>query len=54
VVIKVNQLNAYDKIGYTVKCPKWCIAFKYPATSVPEIKTVSKFATGVITPVLPT
>ena len=54
VVIKVNQLNAYDKIGYTVKCPKWCIAFKYPAEEASTILRSITFQvgrTGVITPV---
>ncbi|WP_342268974.1 NAD-dependent DNA ligase LigA [Spiroplasma endosymbiont of Aspidapion aeneum] len=31
VVIKVDQLNLYEKIGYTSKVPKWAIAFKFPA-----------------------
>ena len=31
IVIKVNEQEYYDQIGYTVKCPKWCIAYKYPA-----------------------
>ena len=31
IVVKVNELELYDSIGYTSKCPKWCIAYKYPA-----------------------
>lgn len=34
VVIKVNNLNSYDEIGYTSKFPKWAIAYKFPATIV--------------------
>ncbi|WP_338972548.1 NAD-dependent DNA ligase LigA [Spiroplasma endosymbiont of Panorpa germanica] len=35
IVIKVNEFETYEKIGYTSKTPKWAIAFKFPA----EIKT---------------
>lgn len=31
VVIKLNQMNYYDEIGYTSKFPKWAIAYKFPA-----------------------
>ena len=34
IVIKVNELNNYDKIGYTAKYPKWAIAYKFPAQIV--------------------
>ena len=54
VVIKVNQLKYYDEIGYTVKSPKWCIAFKYPAEEASTILREITFQvgrTGVITPV---
>lgn len=34
VVIKVNEFELYDKIGYTVKNPKWAIAYKFPALEV--------------------
>lgn len=54
VVIKVNQLKYYDEIGYTVKSPKWCIAFKYPAEEASTILRKITFQvgrTGVITPV---
>lgn len=30
IVIKVNDLRLYDKIGYTMKVPKWEIAYKFP------------------------
>ena len=54
VVIKVNQLEDYEKIGYTVKCPKWCIAYKYPAEEASTILRKITFQvgrTGVVTPV---
>lgn len=31
IVIKVDDLDLYDEIGYTVKVPKWAIAYKFPA-----------------------
>lgn len=31
IVIKVNNINYYDEIGYTSKFPKWAIAYKFPA-----------------------
>ncbi len=35
IVIKVNDMTLYDKIGYTAKTPKWAIAYKFP----PEVVT---------------
>lgn len=53
IVIKVNEMNLYDTIGYTVKVPKWAIAYKFPAEVVTTklqdiIFTVGR--TGIITP----
>ncbi len=53
VVIKVNEFALYDAIGYTVKVPKWAIAYKFPAQIVTTrlkniIFTVGR--TGIITP----
>lgn len=53
IVIKVNEFNLYDEIGYTVKVPKWAIAYKFPAeiatTKLRDIIfTVGR--TGIITP----
>ncbi len=31
IVIKVNESNLYEEIGYTSKFPKWAIAYKFPA-----------------------
>lgn len=30
LVIKVNDMRLYDEIGYTMKTPKWEIAYKFP------------------------
>lgn len=30
LVIKVNDMRLYDQIGYTMKVPKWEIAYKFP------------------------
>ena len=53
VVIKVNEINLHEQIGYTVKSPKWAIAYKFPAEEV-ETKLIDiKFTvgrTGCITP----
>ena len=54
IVIKVNEREEYDKIGYTVKCPQWCIAYKYPAevgTTVLRNISFQVGRTGTITPV---
>ena len=53
IVIKVNEFNLYDEIGYTVKVPKWAVAYKFPAEIVTTklkdiIFTVGR--TGIITP----
>lgn len=53
IVIKVNNLDLYDEIGYTVKTPKFAIAYKFPAEVVTTklkdiIFTVGR--TGMITP----
>lgn len=53
IVIKVNEFDLYDTIGYTVKVPKWAVAYKFPAEIVTTklhniIFTVGR--TGIITP----
>lgn len=53
IVIKVNEFDLYDAIGYTVKVPKWAAAYKFPAEIVTTklkdiIFTVGR--TGIITP----
>ena len=34
IVIKVNDLAAQKLLGYTVKYPKWAVAYKFPAEKV--------------------
>ena len=53
IVIKVNNIDLQEEIGYTVRSPKWAIAYKFPAeeakTKIIDIElTVGR--TGVITP----
>ena len=53
IVIKVNDLSTQEELGYTVKSPRWAIAYKFPAeevvTEILDIElTVGR--TGVITP----
>lgn len=40
IVIKVNNIDSYDEIGFTSKFPKWAIAYKFPANIV-ETKLLS-------------
>ncbi|MCX7956848.1 MAG: NAD-dependent DNA ligase LigA [Endomicrobia bacterium] len=54
MVIKVNQLKYRDKIGTTLKSPRWAIAYKFPARQVTtKLKNVVMQVgrTGTITPV---
>lgn len=42
IVIKVNQMQYYDEIGYTSKYPKWAIAYKFPAEiGLTEVKSIT-------------
>ena len=53
IVIKVNDLALYDEIGYTVKNPKWAIAYKFPAevaTTLLKDIFLTVGRTGMITP----
>lgn len=53
IVIKVDDLTLYDEIGYTVKTPKWAIAYKFPAEiAVTKLKDIifTVGRTGMITP----
>ena len=53
VVIKVNDLVVQEELGFTVKAPKWAIAYKFPAEEK-EAQLLSVDwtvgRTGVITP----
>ncbi|MFK5883221.1 MAG: NAD-dependent DNA ligase LigA [Candidatus Izemoplasma sp.] len=54
IVIKVDDLSLYNKIGYTAKSPKWAIAYKFPAEEVTtKINSITFQVgrTGQITPV---
>ena len=54
MVIKVNQLNLRERIGSTLKAPRWAIAYKFPAkqaTTVVKNVVMQVGRTGVITPV---
>jgi DNA ligase (NAD+) len=54
VSIKINELSLQEELGYTVKYPKWMVAFKFPAVEkVTKIKdiVVQVGRTGVLTPV---
>jgi len=54
VVIKVNEFELYDMIGYTAKSPKWATAYKFQAEQVETTLKAITFQigrTGVITPV---
>ena len=44
IVLKVNNINFYEKIGFTVKAPKYMIAYKFPE-EVAETKLEKIFAT---------
>ena len=53
VVIKVNDLAVQEELGFTVKAPKWAVAYKFPAEEK-EAKLLSVDwtvgRTGVVTP----
>ena len=53
VVIKVDDMSLYDKLGYTAKTPRWAIAYKFPPEEVITKLTDIIFTvgrTGKITP----
>lgn len=53
IVIKLNDLREQERLGYTVKTPRWAIAYKFPAE---EVQTrlldifISVGRTGRVTP----
>ncbi|MBD3808736.1 MAG: NAD-dependent DNA ligase LigA, partial [Epsilonproteobacteria bacterium] len=54
MVVKVDDVNVAEELGYTVKYPRWMCAYKFPAvekvTKIHAI-TLQVGRTGVITPV---
>ncbi len=54
MVVKVNEISAQIDMGYTVKVPRWAVAYKFPA--VEKITTLKNIIlqvgrTGAVTPV---
>ena len=53
IVIKVDNFESQEQLGYTAKSPKWAIAYKFPAeevhTQLLDIE-LSVGRTGVVTP----
>lgn len=53
IVIKVNNILQHERLGFTLKSPRWAVAYKFPArqatTEVVKIN-VNVGRTGVITP----
>lgn len=53
IVIKVDDLEQQEKLGYTARTPRWSIAYKFPAeeavTTINDIE-LSVGRTGVVTP----
>lgn len=53
IVIKVDDLNNQERLGYTARTPKWAVAYKFPAEEVLTKLTNIEFCvgrTGKITP----
>lgn len=53
MVVKVNDLRDQEKLGFTIKDPRWAIAYKFPAEQVKTVVEdifVGVGRTGVLTP----
>ncbi|TWT16646.1 NAD-dependent DNA ligase LigA [Streptococcus sp. sy010] len=53
IVIKVNDLTIQEELGFTVKAPRWAVAYKFPAEekeAVLESVDWTVGRTGVVTP----
>jgi len=54
IVIKVNDLNQQDQLGFTAKSPRWAISYKYKAESASTLLESISYQvgrTGAVTPV---
>ncbi len=54
IVIKVNDMNQWKKLGFTAKSPRWAIAYKFKAEKVVSVLLSIDFQvgrTGTVTPV---
>lgn len=54
MVVKINDIETQEELGYTVKFPRWSCAYKFPAVEkTTKIKKIIQQVgrTGVITPV---
>ena len=54
MVVKIDEIALEEELGYTVKYPRWMVAFKFPAieksTKIKDV-TLQVGRTGVVTPV---
>jgi DNA ligase (NAD+) len=54
IVIKINDLNQQDQLGFTAKSPRWAISYKYKAESASTLLESISYQvgrTGAVTPV---
>jgi len=54
IVVKVNSFSLQEKLGATLKSPRWAVAYKFPAHQVTTVLKEVSFQvgrTGIITPV---
>ncbi len=53
IVIKVNNIGQHERLGFTLKSPRWAVAYKFPARqATTELLKINVHVgrTGVITP----